>query len=174
MAMEAIGIEQDNEEKCATVPSRAELLVFNVAPSLSHTKVIRAAISGTPIQNPTWAAILHAMIAKVKDKGLEGERLLQELRIQSVVGRSDNGNYKFSPEMGISVKSQSAPAAWKEIDRIAKKWGVSIDIEFVWKQEVSAKRRGKGGVLQSGYPKKRGSEGVSLSGHFSSPRSALR
>lgn len=39
MAMEAIGIEQDNEEKCATVPSRAELLVFNVAPSLSHTKV---------------------------------------------------------------------------------------------------------------------------------------
>lgn len=172
MVMEKIGIEQDKEQKCAPIPSWDELIVFNVAPNLSYTKVIRAVISGTPIQNQSWAGILHAVIAKVKDKGLEGEALAQELRIQSHAGTSKT--LRFVPELGISVQSLAAPAAWKEVDRLASKWGIPVTVEFVWKQKISAKRLGKGGILQSGYPKKRGPEGEAQSGHFSSKRSARR
>lgn len=153
LVMAEIGLEQDTEGARTTSSSRDELVLFNVAPSLLHTKVIRATIAGTPIQNPTWLAILHTMIAKVKDKGLEGESLVQELRVRSVVGKSNDRSYRISSELGLSVQRQSAPAVWKETNRLAQKWGIPVTVEFIWKQKVSAKRRGKGGVLRSGHPR---------------------
>ena len=134
-AMKQLGIERDDEVE---------------GPSLTFTKPMKATINGKLIQNPNWASILHVMIAQVKAKGFEGEKLVRELGVPSKAATYDNDGYKYFPELGISVQGQSAADAWKEVDRLAKKWQVPVNVEFVWRQNPKAQHPGKAGILQSG------------------------
>lgn len=138
-AMEQLGIERDEEDEDPTV-----------APSLTFTKPINATINRKQIQNPNWASILHVMLAQVKAKGPVGEKLVQELAIPTRAAKYEEDGYRYIPELGISVQGQSAADAWKEIDRLAKKWRIPVNIEFVWRQNPKALHPGKAGVLRSG------------------------
>lgn len=145
-AMEQLGIEHDD----AAMASTDGVLVFDAAPNLTFTKPMKATINGKPIQKPNWASILHVMIAQVKAKGFEGEKLVRELGIPSKAACYDDEGYKYVPELGISVQGQSAADAWKEVDRLAKKWLIPVNVEFVWRQNPKAQHSGKAGVLRSG------------------------
>ena len=148
--MEQLGIERDDEAAGAPVASTDGALVFDTAPSLTFTKPMRATINGKPIQNPNWASILHMMIAHVKAKGFEGEKLVRELGVPSKAANYEDDGYRYFPELGISVQGQSAADAWKEVDRLAKKWRIPVNVEFVWRQNPKAQHPGKAGVLRSG------------------------
>ena len=149
-AMEQLGIEHDDDEEGAAVASADGVLVFDAAPSLTFTKPMNATINGKPIQKPNWASILHVMIAQVKAKGFEGEKLVRELGVPSKADSYDDEGYKYVPELGISVQGQSAADAWKEVDRLAKKWKIPVNVEFIWRQNPKAQHSGKVGVLRSG------------------------
>lgn len=151
-AMEQLGIEHDDELEGAAVESADGARMFDAAPSLTFTKPMKATINGNLIQNPNWASILHAMIAQVKAKGFEGEKLVRELGIPSKAANYDKDGYKYFPELGLSVQGQSAADAWKEVDRLAKKWQVPVSVEFVWRQNPKAQHPGKAGILQAGNP----------------------
>ncbi|RVH08709.1 hypothetical protein CN217_19425 [Sinorhizobium meliloti] len=148
--MEQLGIERDDEAAGAPVASTDGALVFDTAPSLTFTKPMRATINGKPILNPNWASILHMMIAHVKAKGFEGEKLVRELGVPSKAANYEDDGYRYFPELGISVQGQSAADAWKEVDRLAKKWRIPVNVEFVWRQNPKAQHPGKAGVLRSG------------------------
>lgn len=149
-AMEQLGIERDDEADDATIVMTDGAMVFDTAPSLTFTKPMKATINGRPIQNPNWASILHVMLAQVKAKGFEGEKLVQELAVPAKNASYEDEGYKYFPELGISVQGQSAADAWKEVDRLAKKWRIPVKVEFVWRQNPKAQHPGKGGVLSSG------------------------
>jgi hypothetical protein len=149
-AMEQLGIEHDDETEGAAVASNDGVLVFDAAPSLTFTKPMKATINGKPIKNPNWASILHAMIAQVKAKGFEGQKLVRELGIPSKAASYDDEGYKYISELGISVQGQSAADAWKEVDRLAKKWLIPVNVEFIWRQNPKAQHSGKAGILRSG------------------------
>lgn len=149
-AMEQLGIEHDDETRGDSVEQTNGTMLFDSAPSLTFTKPKKATINGKPVKNPNWASILHMMIAQLKAKGFEGEKLVGELGIPSKAVSYDNEGYKYVPELGISVQGQSAADAWKEIDRIAKKWLIPINVEFVWRQNPKAQYPGKAGVLRAG------------------------
>lgn len=149
-AMEQLGIERDDEAEGAIVAPTDGALVFDTAPSLTFTKPMMATINGNPIQNPNWASILHEMIAQVKAKGFEGEKLVRELGVPSKTASHEDDGYRYFPELGISVQGQSAADAWKEVDRLAKKWRIPVNVEFVWRQNPKAQHPGKAGVLRSG------------------------
>ncbi len=149
-AMDRLGIERDDETAGAVVAPSDGAMLFDVAPSLTFTKPTKATINGKPIENPKWASILHTMIAQVKAKGFEGAKLVRELGVPSRADSYDDEGYKFIPELGISVQGQSAADAWKEVDRLAKKWLILVKVEFVWRQNSKAQYPGKAGVLQSG------------------------
>lgn len=146
-AMENLGIERDAE---AAAVSANGTLVFGTAPSLPYTKPTKATINGKSLPNPNWASILNMMIAQVKTRGLDGKDLVQALGIPSKATVYEEEGYKYSPELGISVQGQSASDAWKEIDRLAKKWQILVIVEFFWRQHPKAKHPGKSGLLQSG------------------------
>ncbi|ANL87026.1 T4SS efffector SepA family protein [Rhizobium phaseoli] len=148
--MEQLGIERDDEVAGAIVASTDGALVFDTAPSLTFTKPMMATINGKPIQNPNWASILHMMIAQVKAKGFEGEKLVRELGVPSKAANYEDDGYRYFPELGISVQGQSAADAWKEVDRLAKKWRIPVNVEFVWRQNPKAQHPGRAGVLRSG------------------------
>lgn len=147
-AMDRLGIEHDTADVAAEAINGT--MVFDTAPSLTFTKPISATINGKPIQNPKWASILHLMIAQVKAKGYVREKLVRELSVPSKVASYAGDGYKYIPELGISVQGQSAAEAWKEVDRLAKKWKIPVHVEFVWRQNPKAQYPGTAGILRSG------------------------
>ena len=138
-AMEQLGIERDDEVAETTD-----------TPSLTFTKPLKAAINGKSIQNPNWASILHTMLAQMKAKGFVGEKLVQELAIPTKTSKYEQDGYKYLPDLGISVQGQSATDAWKEVDRLAVKWRIPVNVDFVWRQNPKAHHPGKAGALRSG------------------------
>ena len=145
-----VGIDRQDEAKGATDASTAGALVFDTAPRLTFTKPMKATINGKSIQNPNWASILHVVIAQVRAKGFEGEKLVRELSVPTKATSYEDDGYRFYPELGISVQGQSSADAWKEVDRLAKKWRIPVTVEFVWRQNPKAQHPGKAGVLRSG------------------------
>ena len=150
-AMEQLGMER-SEEPDDVVPAPSDgPMQFDTAPGLTFTKPIVVSINGKSLHNPTWSSILVSLIAQVKAKGLlEGKKLSDELAIRSKAEKYEDEGFKYYPELGISVQGQSAADAWKEVDRLAKKWRIPVMVEFWWRQNPKAQYPGKTGVLRSG------------------------
>lgn len=64
--------------------------------------------------------------------------------------RYEDEGFKYHADLGISVQGQSASDAWKEIDRLARKWTIPVTIEFWWRQNDKAQYPGRTGILRSG------------------------
>jgi hypothetical protein len=94
-------------------------------------------MNGRNRQAPFWN------LAEVKVKGLEGEKVVCELAVPSKAGKFGDDGHKCHFDLGISVQGQSAADAWKEVDRLAKKWRIPVSIEFLWRQTAKAQHRGK-------------------------------
>jgi len=149
-AMEQLGMERDEEPEAALTITNDGAIEFDAAPGLSFTKPLSASIDGKRILNPRWSSILIAMIAQVKAKGHEGRKLVDQLQVPAKALRYEEDGFKYYPDLGISVQGQSATDAWKEIDRIAKAWGVRVKVEFWWRRNSKAQYPGKTGILCSG------------------------
>jgi hypothetical protein len=153
-AMDQLGMERDVEpepepEDAATTTSIA-MEFPDGAPGLSFTKPLSAFVNRKSVRSPRWSSILLTMIAQVKAKGLEGEKLKDELNIPARAAQYEDEGYKYHPDLGISVQGQSAADAWKEIDRLAKKWQIPVKVEFWWRRNQKAQFPGRVGVLRSG------------------------
>lgn len=149
-AMEQLGMERDDEaEADATVASNGTM-EFATAPGLAFTKPLSASINGKKLHSPRWSALLLTMIAQVKAKGFEGEKLVRELAVPAKPERYEDEGFKFHADLGISVQGQSAADAWKEVDRLATKWRIPVSVEFWWRQNPKAQHPGKTGILRSG------------------------
>jgi hypothetical protein len=149
-AMEQLGMERDDEpEEVATTTSDGAIQ-FDTAPGLAFTKPLAASINGKSLHSPRWSAILLTMIAQVKAKGFEGDKLVRELTIPAKAVQYEEEGFKYHPGLGISVQGQSASDCWKEVERLAKKWHIPVAVEFWWRQNPKAQYPGKTGMLRSG------------------------
>jgi hypothetical protein len=142
-AMEQLGMERDDQ------PDEGAMQ-FDKAPGLAFTKPLAASINGKPIDSPPWSAILLTIIAQVKATGIDGEKLVRELAIPAKATPYEEGGFRYYAALGISVQGQSASDAWKEVDRLARKWRIPVRVEFRWRQNPKAQYPGKIGVLRSG------------------------
>lgn len=144
--MAALDLERDDEPEEASVEN--EILVFDKAPGLSFTKVLSARVDGQELPKANWAGILTSVIGAVKAKGVSVERLVSELEVPSRVSDYEEDGYRYHPELGISVQGQSAPDAWKEASRLAKRHGISLEVTFRWRDNEKAQYPGKTGILR--------------------------
>ena len=149
-AMQQLGMERDDEPNDIVTITNEGAMEFDVAPGLSFTKPLMAAIDGKRILNPRWSSILIATISQVMAKGHEGKKLVAQLHVPAKVERYEEDGFKYYPDLGISVQGQSASDAWKEIDRLAKEFGIRVKVEFWWRRNVKAQFPGKTGILTSG------------------------
>jgi hypothetical protein len=147
--LDQLGLERDSGDMPELAPGD-EVMKFNKAPGLSFTRLTAAKIGGTPLKKMNWAYLLMAMIAAVKAKGLAGPKLVSELQVPAKTTQYSNEGYKYYPELGISVQGQAAQDAWKEIERIAAKWGIPVEVEFQWRQHAKAQHPGRSGFLRAG------------------------
>lgn len=149
-AMDQLGMERDEESEDATVVTSDGAMEFENAPGLSFTKPLSAKVNDEAVRSPHWSSILTTMIAQVRAKGFDGDKLVKELAIPAKTERYEEEGYKFQKDLGISVQGQSAADAWKEVDRLAKKWKIPVIVEFSWRQNPKAQYPGRTGVLKSG------------------------
>jgi len=148
--MQELGMERDIEPGSAVATTSDGAMELETAPGLSFTKPLSATINGRAIENPRWSTLLLTMIAQLKAKGLDGDKLVRELQIPAKVQRYEKEGFRYHTRLGISVQGQSAAEAWKEIDRIAKKWSIPVKVEFSWRQNPKAQYPGKTAILRCG------------------------
>jgi hypothetical protein len=149
-AMDQLGMEREDEPQDVVTTTSDGPMQFDTAPGLAFTKPLAASINGKALHSPRWSAILHTVIGHVKAKGIEGEKLVRELAVPAKAEKYEEEGFKYHPDLGISVQGQSAADAWKEVDRLAKKWRIPVSVEFWWRQNPKAQYPGKTGVLRSG------------------------
>jgi hypothetical protein len=146
---DALGLERDANAE-PEVPSGHEITHFEKAPGLSFTRLIYGKIDGTPITTANWVRLLIEMIAAVKAKGLAGDRLVAELQVPAKTHSFSDDGFRYYPDLGISVQGLSAQAIWKEVERLAKKWKISVEAQFQWRQNDKAQHPGRSGLLHAG------------------------
>ena len=149
-AMEQLGMERDDEPEEAVTITNDGAIEFDSAPGLSFTKPLTASIDGKRILNPRWSSILIATITQAMTKGYEGKKLVEQLQVPAKAERYEEDGFKYYADLGISVQGQSASDAWKEIDRLAKAFGIRVKVEFWWRRNSKAQYPGKTGILTSG------------------------
>ncbi len=148
-AMEQLGMERDDEPEAAVTTSNGPM-EFQTVPGLAFTKPLSASINGKALSKPRWSSMLLTTVAQLKTKGLDGKKLVRELQVPAKTEHYEAEGFKYHADLGISVQGQSASDAWKEIDRIAKKWSIPVVIEFRWRENDKAQFPGKTGLLRSG------------------------
>lgn len=149
-AMDQLGMEHDDDTEVAVSTTSDGAMQFKTAPGLTFTKPLSASVNGKSVRSPRWSSILLTMIAHMKAKGIEGEKLVRELQVPAKAEQYEEEGFKHYPDLGISVQGQSASDAWKEIDRIANKWRIPVTVEFWWRKNSKAQFPGRTGVLRSG------------------------
>lgn len=147
--LDQLGLERDTADE-SELGSDHEVMKFDKAPGLSFTRLTAAKIGGVPVKKMNWANLLLEMIASLKAKGLLGRTLVGELQVPAKTFQYSSDGYKYHPELGISVQGQSAQDAWKEIERIANKWAIPVEVKFQWRQNKNAQHPGRSALLRAG------------------------
>ena len=145
--MERLGLERDSEKESGMEDG---ILIFEKAPGLSFTRILSASINRQKLIKTNWAGLLLEVIHKIHAKGLEGKRLVRELNVPAKIGRYEDEGYKFHSSLDISVQGQSASDAWKEIDRLAEKHGIQVELEFQWRDNDKAEHPNRIGKMKAG------------------------
>ena len=148
--MEALDLARDIENEAVCADGAEGDLVFEKAPGLSFTRILSASVDDGKPEKINWAGLLMKVIGAVKAKGLSGEKLVTELQIAARAAEYTMDGYKFYPELGISVQGQSAMDAWKEVNRLAQKFRIPVEVRFQWRDNDKAQYPGKIGVIRAG------------------------
>lgn len=148
--MEQLGMERDAESDEVVITNSSGAMEFDSTPGLAFTKPLSASIGGKTVHGPRWSSLLLKMVAEMKARGAKGEQLVRELGIPAKAEPYNEEGFKYHPDLGISVQGQSASEAWKEIDRIARKLRIPVEVEFWWRQNPKAQYPGRTGILRSG------------------------
>lgn len=144
--LEELGLERDGSDE-TEASSPDSVLKFDKAPGLSFTRVLAARINGKTIERANWANVLTSIIAAVKEKGLNVEKLVSELQVPAKACSYNEEGFRYYEDLGISLQGQSAQDAWKEVDRLARKWKISVQVDFQWRQNDKAQHPGRTGLL---------------------------
>lgn len=155
--MEQLGLERDNapEESmprdASSTASNEGDMEFRSAPGLSFTRVLDASVGGQTLTKANWSGVLLNVITATKKKnGLDAQTLSHELQIPAKPYEYGSEGYKYQSELGISIQGQSAQDAWKEIQRLADKHHVAVEVRFQWRENDKAQYPGRIGVLRAG------------------------
>ena len=145
-AMGNLGLERD-EEGVGEVAATDGVLEFDKAPGLGYTKLLAASVASKPVDAPYWKTALLAVIHQLKVKGYSGERLAKELNVPARPDRFEERGFEYVEDLGLSIQGQSATSAWREMERLAKKWQIPVTVEFSWYHSPKAQFPGKRGRL---------------------------
>jgi hypothetical protein len=120
------------------------------APRLTHTKVLSVNVGGAPLRNPSWNGLLYEMARRAQGHVNGDDEIRRLIPVNYVSGVGDpNRNFKFIPELGISVQGQDANYAWKGAAHIARQLNIPVVVEFIWRKDKPGAHPGQIGRLSA-------------------------
>lgn len=150
--MERLGLERDDQPTPEPTNSASNgTLSFEKAPGLSFTRILSATVASAKFPKINWAGLLLEVIRNVHKKGIEGDSLARKLQIPSKVGIFEENGFKYHPDIGLSIQGQSASDAWREIDRLAEKHRIPVEVEFQWRDNDKAQHPRRTGLIKAGF-----------------------
>ncbi|NOG54598.1 MAG: hypothetical protein HND57_09780 [Planctomycetes bacterium] len=115
---------------------------------LTHTRLLSASLDGRPVHRPKWNGILHDLHVL----GLKKLRSVDKLCAVSTAnirnGRYEDDGYKYVPDADLSIQSVGAKQAWDKILDLARALGVSVSLNFEWRDKDGAVHPGMRGQLE--------------------------
>lgn len=107
-------------------------------PSLTHTKVLDAAVDGEPVSKPNWNLLLDEMLRRAKARVGSFEKLRQVCPVNMVKGRKEDEGYSYLADIGVSVQGQDANGACRAAVTAAQALGIGLEIGFMWRLKEAA------------------------------------
>lgn len=107
-------------------------------PSLTHTKLLSAAIDGKTIAKANWNLLLDEMLHRAMRRVGSLDKLRQLVPVNMVKGRKDDEGYSHLPDIDVSVQGQDANAACRAIVTAAQGLGMALDLSFMWRHKEGA------------------------------------
>ena len=123
---------------------------FNETPSVTHTRILETFVDGNRYTKINWNRLLLTAIEVIKDKGIKGRDLTDELQILTREGQYNDHGYTYYRDLGISVQGQSSNDAWQEVRRLAEKFRFPVKVKFQWREKKGAQYPGRVGVIKAG------------------------
>ncbi|PRY91026.1 T4SS efffector SepA family protein [Donghicola tyrosinivorans] len=155
--MAQLGLERDDPHEII-MPSGAScasldesIIEFKTAPGLTFARVRAASVDGCWLEKTNWSVVLLQVISAVMKKHkMDANSLARELQVPSKPYEFNEEGYKYYSHLGLSIQGQSAPDAWREIERLAQKHRVAVEVRFQWSENDKAQYPGKVGMLRAG------------------------
>jgi hypothetical protein len=109
-------------------------------PNLAHTKVLSAELCGRtlPPAETNWNALLIASVREAGRRLGGAEQLKRLVVVNSVLGKKEEGGFRYLPDVGLSVQGQDANGAWRATYHLARNLGLSVSVTFVWYENEKA------------------------------------
>jgi hypothetical protein len=116
--------------------------------NLAHTRVRRATFDNQDIDPPQWNNLLRVAHVEAKKRLGSFAAVKQASSARIWEGKLDERGFKFVPEANLSIQGLDSNLSWGSSLRLAKKLGVSIEVEFDWHEKDGAAHPGKRGHIR--------------------------
>ena len=111
-------------------------------PDVKHTRMLAASINGGSV-TANWNNVLRHMLICAKEHYGDLEQLRRRCAVKFVPRVKDDDGYRHLPQAGISYQGVNANAAADAIVTLAKDIGVTLDVDFEWRDKEQAAYPGR-------------------------------
>lgn len=115
--------------------------------SLTHSRLISAAVNGEELHRPKWNSLLDRIheLGRKQLGSFEALRKATNARLRD--GRYEDDGYHYLPGVGLSLQGVDANAAWDHALGLARQLRVPIEVRFEWRARDDAARPGQQATL---------------------------
>lgn len=117
-------------------------------PYLTHSKLISFARNGTEvIHDPTWNNVLRDMVEIAYGELQSFEKLKSLSHISVEKGSKRGSGYMYISSIDLSVHQASAVNVFKFMLRVAKEFGIQMEMKIRWTDKAVAEYKGRRGRI---------------------------
>ena len=140
-ALDQLGSPQERSVEVMTFgPSRP-------LPDVKHKRMLAASIDGRPVKS-NWNNVLRHMLIRAKEHYGDFEQLRRRCAVNIVPQAKDDDGYVHLPPAGLSYQGVNANVAANAMVALAEDIGVSLDVDFEWRDKEQAANPGRRARIQ--------------------------
>jgi hypothetical protein len=115
---------------------------------LAHTKLISAAVDGTPLHRPKWNSLMNDLHIMARKRLGSFEAVQKASHANLRQGCYEENGYKYLPEADLSIQGVDANLACDHSFRLAKAMNVSLKVTFKWRDKEDAAHPRETGIVE--------------------------
>ena len=137
------------EEQISTVPPDSPHPISPQSlPNVTHTKIFKALLEGTPISNPKWNLLVDELLIHAMKQLRDFDLLQKFCSVHIVHGYKNDNGFRYLNEINVSVQSTNAHKACEVLVEATKSLGYEFEVTFMWRDKEGATYPGESASLR--------------------------